>query len=32
MTDRNPIPHDIMLQSFFWTGTPRQIASFLSHW
>lgn len=30
MTASNPIPHDIMLQSFFWTGTPRQIASFLS--
>lgn len=32
MTASNPIPHDIMLQSFFWTGTPRQVASFLSHW
>ncbi len=32
MTSRNPIPHDVMLQSFFWAGTPRQVASFLSHW
>ena len=29
---RNPIPHNVMLQSFFWTGTPRQVAMFLSHW
>lgn len=32
MTDRNPIPHDIMIQSFFWAGTPRDVAAFLTHW
>lgn len=32
MTSRNPVPHDIMIQSFFWAGTPRDVASFLSHW
>ena len=30
MTASNPIPHDIMIQSFFWTGTPREVAAFLS--
>lgn len=30
MTSRNPVPHDIMIQSFFWAGTPRDVASFLS--
>jgi hypothetical protein len=32
MTASNPIPHDIMIQSFFWTGTPREVAAFLAHW
>lgn len=27
---RNPVPHDVMIQSYFWAGTPRQVASFLS--
>jgi hypothetical protein len=28
----NPIPHDVIVQSFFWAGTPRQVAEFLSRW
>lgn len=29
---RRPIPHAVIIQSFFWAGSPRDVASFLSHW